>query len=134
MFFEDHETITLDPDANGMGPENNGEPSKDGATMRQVVETFAKAYFQNDEETLRGYLAEGFEGNPVFYPYPQQAGEMEGQYIAGVPEGDVPVGVICYVSYEFSGNAETEDAYSYLSMEMEKTGQGWKVLSYGLEG
>ncbi len=134
MFFEDHETITLDPDANGMGPENNGEPSKDGAAMRQVVETFAKAYFQNDEETLRGYLAEGFEGNPDFYPYPQQAGEMEGQYIAGVPEGDVPVGVICYVSYEFSGNAETEDAYSYLSMEMEKTGQGWKVLSYGLEG
>lgn len=134
MFFEDHETISLDPDANGMGPENSGELSEDGAAMRQVIEAFAEAYFQNDGEALCGYLAEGFEGNPDFYPYPEKAGEIEELYLSGVPQGDVPVGVVCYVSYEFSGNAETDGAYSYLSMEVEKTGQGWKVLSYGLEG
>lgn len=134
MFFEDYETISLDPDVNGMGPENNGEPSEDGAAMGQAVEAFAEAYFRNDEETLRSCLAEGFEGKPDFYPYPERAGEIEGLYISGLPEGNVAVGVICYVSYEFSGNVETDGAYSYLSMEMEKTGQGWKVLSYGLEG
>ncbi len=133
MFFEDYGTISLDPYANGMGPENSGELSEDGMAMRQIIEAFAEAYFKNDEEALRGYLAEGFEGNPDFYPYPERAEEIEELYLSGVPEGDVPVGVVCYVSYEFSGNAETDDAYSYLSMEVEKTGQGWKVLSYGLE-
>jgi len=134
MFFEDYGTISLDPYANGMGPENSGELSEDGMAMRQIIEAFAEAYFKNDEEALRGYLAEGFEGNPDFYPYPERAEEIEELYLSGVPEGNVPVGVVCYVSYEFSGNMEMDDAYSYLSMEVEKTGQGWKILSYGLEG
>lgn len=73
-------------------------------------------------------------GRIDFYPYPEQAEQIEGLYISGLPDGELPVGVVCYVSYEFSGNAETDGALSYLSMEMEKTEQGWKILSYGLEG
>ncbi len=133
MFFEDHETIILDPDANGMGPENNGEPSKDGMALRQAVEAFADAYFQNDQEALAAYLADGFAGRVEGYPYPEQAEQIEGLYISGLPEGEAPDGIICNIFYEFSGNVETDDAYSYLSMEIEKTGQGWKILNYGIE-
>ena len=134
MFFNEHETISLDPDANGMEKENSGELSEDAAAMRQGVEAFAEAYFQNDEETLKAYLSENFEGRIDFYPYPEQAEQIEGLYISGLPDGELPAGVICYVSYEFSGNVEMDAALSYLSMEMEKTEQGWRILSYGLEG
>lgn len=133
MFFNEHETIILDPVANGMERENNGGLSEDAIAMEQCVEGFVQAYFHNDEETLKTYLSESFEGEAEFYPYPGQADQIEGHYISGLPEGELPEGVICYVSYEYSGDAET-DAYRYLSMEMEKTEQGWKVLSYGLEG
>lgn len=133
MFFNEYETISLDPAVNGMERENRGEPSEDAAAMRQSVEGFAEAYFQNDEERLKAYLSESFEGAIDLYPYPEQSDQIEELYISGLPDGELPVGVICFVSYEFSGNGET-DALSYLSIEMEKTGQGWKILSYGLEG
>lgn len=83
---------------------------------------------------MKAYLSEGYEGGMDLYPYPEQAEQVEELFISGLPDGELDVGVICFVSYEFSGNAETDGSLSYLSIEMEKTGQGWRVLSYGLEG
>lgn len=134
MFFNDYDTILLDPEVNGMGRENSGQPSEDAIAMRQLAEGFAEAYFQGDEEKLKAYLSEGYEGGMDLYPYPEQAEQVEELFISGLPDGELDVGVICFVSYEFSGNAETDGSLSYLSIEMEKTGQGWRVLSYGLEG
>lgn len=134
MFFNDYETISLDPVLNSMERLNSGEPSDDATAMKQTLEAFAAAYFHNDEDTLRSYLTEGFEGGIDLYPYPEQAGEIEEMYIFGLPDGNLPVRIRCPVSYEFSGNAETDGALSYLGAEMLKTDQGWKISSYGLEG
>lgn len=134
MFFNDYETISLNPVLNNMERLNSGEPSEDAAAMEQTLEAFATAYFHNDEETLRFYLTEDFEGSIDLYPYPEQAGEIEEMYISGLPDGNLPVGISCPVSYEFSGNVEADGALSYLSAEMLKTDQGWKISFYGLEG
>lgn len=135
MFFRDYKTISLDPARNKMERLNSGELSEDAAAMKQTLEDFANAYFQNDEETLKSCLTADFEDRIELYPYPEQAGVIEGTYISGLPDGNLPVGVSCFVSYEFRGHAETndEDALSYLSVEMIKTDQGWKISFYGLE-
>lgn len=135
MFFHDYKTISLDPAQNDMEEANSGRISEDAAAMKQALEAFALAYFQNDEETLKSCLTMDFEDSIELYPYPEQAGVIEGTYISGLPDGNLPVGVSCFVSYEFRGHAETndEDALSYLSVEMIKTDQGWKISFYGLE-
>ncbi|MCM1127369.1 MAG: M56 family metallopeptidase [Lachnospiraceae bacterium] len=132
MFFNDYETVSLDPAQNHV--DNSGESSEDAAAMEQVMEGFAEAYFQNDEESLRTYLSEDYTDKMDLYPYPEQAGEIEGLYISGLPDGNLPEGAFCYVSYEFRGNVETDEALSYLSTEMVKTPEGWKISFYGLEG
>lgn len=134
MFFNDHETISLDPAQNNMERLNSGEPSEDAVEMKQTLEAFAAAYFHNDEETLRSYLIEDYEGSIDLYPYPEQAGEIEEMYISELPDGNLPVGACCFVSYEFSGNVEADGELTYLSAEMLKTDQGWKISFYGLEG
>lgn len=131
MYFENHETIALDPDANGM--QNDGEMSEDAEEMTRTAKAFAAAYFQNDTESLRSYLSEDFEGSMEAYPYPEAAGQIEGTYISGLPEGNLETGVCCALSYEFKGNAEADEALTYLDMEMIKTQQGFKIKSYGLE-
>lgn len=135
MFFNDHVTIFLDPARNNMEWANSGEPSEDAVAIEQTLEIFAAAYFQNDEETLKSCLTEDFEDNIELYPYPEQAGAIEGTHMSGLPDGNLPVGVSCFFSYEFRGHAETddEDALSYLSVEMVKTDQGWRISHYGLE-
>lgn len=135
MFFNDHETIFLDPERNNMEWANSGEPSEDAAAMQQTLEAFAMAYFQNDEETMKSCLTEDFADGIEMYPYPEQADAIEETYISGLPDGNLPVGVSCFVSYEFRGHAETddEDALTYLSAEMIKTDQGWRISFYGLE-
>lgn len=131
MYFANHETINLDPDINGM--QNDGELSEDAREMTKTAEEFAAAYFQNDMESFRLYLAEDFEGSAEAYPYPEAAGQIEGTYISGLPEGNLEIGVCCALSYEFKGNPEADETLTYLDMEMVKTQQGFKIKSYGLE-
>lgn len=133
MYMEDHEPVRLDLSANGMDRENSGEPSEDARAMRETAEGFAKAFFENDEETLKSFLTEDFEGAPEGYAYPEDADRIEETYVGGFPEGNVPTGVSCWISYEFKGNRETEDTLTYLSIKMKKTESGFKVSWYGLE-
>lgn len=133
MYFEDRETISLDPDTNGMQEANSGLPAGDAVEMTKLAKKFAAAYFQNDVETLRSLLVDDFTGPIDLYSYPEQAGKIEETYIGGLPEADVSIGVCCNVFYEFSGHAETDGALVYLDMQIVKTEQGFKVKWYGLE-
>lgn len=133
MYFEDREAISLDPAVNGMQEADSGAFSEDAAEMTRAVKEFASAYFRNDVETLRLYLAEDFADTIDMYSYPEQAEQIEETYIGGLPERDVPVGVSCNVFYEFSGLTQTDGALAYLDIEMIKTQQGWKVKWYGIE-
>ncbi|MDE7275090.1 MAG: M56 family metallopeptidase [Lachnospiraceae bacterium] len=133
MYLEQLGVIDLDPDANGMQRINAGEPCEDAVEMRQTVETFAAAYFENDETVLRSLLTEDFAGTADLYPYPENAAQITENYLAGLPDDNIEIGVTCPLIYEFSGHAESDGAYVYLSMEVTRTEDGFRVRSYGLE-
>ncbi|MDE7415756.1 MAG: M56 family metallopeptidase [Lachnospiraceae bacterium] len=133
MYLEQLGIITLDPDVNGMQRINSKEPCEDAVEMRKTAETFATAYFENDETVLRSLLTEDFAGDVELYYYPENAAQIEENYLGGLPNDNIEVGVTCWLSYEFSGHAESDGAYVYLSMQVTKTKDGFRIKSYGLE-
>lgn len=135
MYFNNRESFSLDPEENNMQAVNSGEPCKDAVEITETVRVFADAYFANDEETLRALLTEDFEERVEMYAYPEHAEQIREEYIGGngIPDEDVAIGVTCYVFYEFGGHAETGDALAYLSMELTKTEDGFKVKRYEME-
>ena len=132
MYFDNRESFSLDPEANNMQAVNSGEPCEDAVEITRTARAFADAYFGNEEETLRGLLTEDFEGAVEMYAYPERAGEIWEDYIGGrgMPDENMAVGVTCYVYYKFGGHAETGEALAYLSMEMTKTEDGFRVRRY----
>lgn len=133
MYLDQMENITLDPDINGMQRINSKEPCEDAVAMRNTAETFAAAYFENDEAMLRSLLSEDFAGTADLYDYPENAAQIRENYLAGLPDDNIETGVTCWLSYEFGGHAESDGAYVYLSMEVTKTEDGFRIRSYGLE-
>ena len=134
MYFDNRESFSLDPKENNMQAVNSGEPCEDAVEITKTARVFADAYFENDEETLRALLTEDFEERIELYAYPEQAGQIREEYIGGnLPDDNVAVGITCYVFYEFSGHAQTGDAPVYLSMEMTKTEEGFRVKRYEVD-
>ncbi len=136
MYFDNRESFSLDPDENGMQAVNSGEPCEDAVKIKETIRTFARAYFENNEETLRGLLAEDFEGKVEMYDYPEQADRIRETHVggSGIPGINIDIGVHVYVYYEFTGWAEVEDnTVAYLSMSMVKTQDGFKIRWYGVE-
>lgn len=133
MYLEQAGTITLDPDANGMQRINSNEPCEDAVEMRRTVEAFAAAYFENDEAVLRSLLADDFDGTVDLYSDPENAAQIRENSLSGLPDDNIETGVTCWLSYEFGGHAEADGAYVYLSMEVTKTPEGFRIKSYGLE-
>lgn len=135
MYFDNRESFSLDPEVNAMQAVNSGEPCEDAVEIADTIRTFADAYFGNDADTLRGLLTEDFEGRVEMYAYPEQADQIWESHIGGrgMPDENVEVGVTCYVFYEFGGHAETGEALAYLSLQMTKTQEGFRVRWYGIE-
>lgn len=135
MYFDNRESISLDPEVNHMQAVNSGEPCEDAVEITRTIRAFADAYFGNDEAALRGLLTEDFEGEPEMYAYPGQADQIWVNHIGGrgIPDENIAVGVTCYVYYEFGGHAEAGDALAYLSMQVTKTEEGFRVRWYGIE-
>lgn len=133
MYLEQSGSIALNPDANGMQRVNSGELCEDAAAMKTVAETFAAAYFENDEAVVRSLLTEDFAETVELYAYPENAAQIRENDLTGLPDDNIEIGVTCWLSYEFSGHVESDGAYVYLSMEVTKTEEGFRIKSYGLE-
>ena len=120
---------------NHMQAVNSGEPCEDAMEITRTARAFADAYFGNDADALRGLLAEDFEGTAEMYPYPEQAGQIREAFIGGrgIPDENIDIGVTCHVFYKFEGHAETGEALAYLTMEMTKTEEGFRIKWYGIE-
>lgn len=131
MYLEQPESIVLDPDTNGMQRINRNEPCEDAIEMQRTAETFAAAYFENDETVLRSLLTEDFSGSVELYSDPENAAQISKNSLAGLPDDNIENDVTCWLSYEFSGHEEADGAYVYLSMEVTKTPEGFRVKSYG---
>lgn len=89
------------------------------------VETFSLYFFSGNTEDLEKCLAEDCQNPAVCYEG-ETAGDITVKTIAPIEDDNHLFASIQFIA----GN---EDSFSYLSMELINTEEGWKVLSYGVE-
>lgn len=100
------------------------------AEEERLLETagaFAKAYFTGDSEALRAHMAAGSAAADRYTDGTVELSEVRYQGLQHVSEEDGS----CTVSLAFPG---PDDALRYLTVELRKEGESWKVSFYGLEG
>ena len=92
---------------------------------------FSEAYFAADTGKMQEYLEEGFAYQVEGYSGNGEAVSIEN--IKGLSETKQrQVGDVEFMAVEFLEGAWS-DSLSYLSMELVKQEDGWKVRSYDLE-
>lgn len=98
---------------------------------RTLVEDFSKAYFANDTDSIKQYLADSYSGDGKGFP-----GDKGGVVVESITDSmdaqNAQVGENCIGAVQFK-ERETDDYYQYLTIELVREESGWKVVSYGLE-
>ena len=104
-------------------PEN---PETEEQILNNFLEDFTRAYFYGTAEDVQPFLAADFQGPVDAY----QGGEPSGiETRLLFPQEDDPSRYIASIQFV----AGDEDSYTYLSLELVNTEEGWKVSFYGLE-
>ncbi len=97
-------------------------------SLLNAVSAFEQAFFENDVQGIKAQLISN-------YPYRIEGYAGSGYQlvnIKGLPEAsEYPVGTRCRISLEILEDGD--DSYSYLTLEMIRQEEGWKVESYYLE-
>ncbi len=125
------ETLPTDIQESG-SVENGGETlSTDGQEIKGIVEAFATVYFSGDKDSIQNYLTTPFEWNLDVYE--GAADKVSDMSIKGLTEiGEKAIGDICVVSLEYKDSAKS-DTFQYLTIELMKQSNGWKIQFYGIE-
>lgn len=106
--------------------------SEDAMAIGHIATDFSRAYFDGDQEELGKYLADSYDGDIEIYPdaEPEVAGMTAVKGLEDIGEsriGDTQViSVVC-------DRASAGEGFLYLTLEMVKQEDGWKVYFYGLE-
>lgn len=104
-------------------PEN---PETEEQILNNFLEDFVRAYFYGTAEDLRPYLSADFQGPVEAY----QGGEPSGiETRLLFPQENDPSRYIASIQFV----AGDEDSYTYLSIDLVNTEDGWRVDFYGLE-
>ncbi|MCH5249726.1 MAG: hypothetical protein J1E98_07325 [Lachnospiraceae bacterium] len=100
--------------------------------IEDIVSAFASAFFAADTDAIQKYLVDPYEWGIDVYDNPDQADKVNIIGIKGIP-GNLAgnVGDECVASLEFSNPGE--DSLTYLTIELVKYEDSWKVKFYGLE-
>ena len=107
--------------------------SDEALAAKDTAEAFTAAFFAADEETLRQYLADDYEYPVELYSYPaEMAQNITFRGLDTIEAADN--GQTAFVSVQFVNTPESDDSYQYLSIELVKQKDGWKVQFYGIEG
>lgn len=129
-----------DPESFGAAPLAGGEhdmpavatpsPADDSAEISRIVEAFAEAYYTDDVRTLKSLLTDPFEGEVYTH---NGSGVWSDLKLKGLSEmGELELGTVLEVSLEHR-DSEFEDMLVYMTIELVKQPDGWKISSYGLE-
>lgn len=105
--------------------------STDAAAITEVVTAFSDAYFAGDEETLKTYLTEPDTSDIEVYADAETVTDISAPDLSAV--SDKQVGDVETVSLQFRPSPDA-DSFQYLTMELVKQDDGWKVQFYGIEG
>lgn len=106
--------------------------SEDALEIKDTVDAFAEAYFAGEKEEMGKYLADSYSGDIDIYSDADtklvEIMELKGmEDIADAQTGDTHI-----VSLECN-MAGTGEGLWYLTLEVVKQEEGWKILSYGME-
>lgn len=123
-------TFALTPDKPRGAEQADGVPDEEQATIRDLATDFYTAYFSGDAEGIKNYLSSAFDGTPEVYDAPDTAGAIAIHEMKIHDETKAMTGGRS-VSVEFT--VPGEDSYTYLSIELVKENDEWKVSAYGLE-
>ena len=104
-------------------PEN---PETEEQILNNFLENFTRAYFYGTAEDVQPFLAADFQGPVDAY----QGGEPSGiETRLLFPQEDDPSRYVASIQFV----AGDEDSYTYLSIDLVNTEDGWRVDFYGLE-
>lgn len=103
------------------------DPLKEARTL---VEEFSKAYFANDTDSIKQYLADSYSGDGKGFP--GDKGAVVDSIKDSMDAQNTQIGENYTGAVQFK-ERETDDYYQYLTIELVKEESGWKVVSYGLE-
>ncbi len=103
------------------------DPIKEARTL---MEDFSKAYFANDTDSIRQYLADSYSGDGKGFP--GDKGAVVESIKDSMDAQNAQVGENYTGAVQFK-ERETDDYYQYLTIELVREESGWKVISYGLE-
>ncbi len=103
------------------------DPLKEARTL---MEEFSKAYFANDTDSIRQYLADSYSGDGKGFP--GDKGAVVESIKDSMDAQNAQVGENYTGAVQFK-ERETDDYYQYLTIELVREESGWKVISYGLE-
>ena len=105
--------------------------SDDAKEITDVVTAFSDAYFAGDEETLKTYLTEPHSYDITVNTSDETITDISLPDLSEVT--DKQVGDVETVSLQYRPSPDA-DSFEYLTMELVKQDDGWKVLFYGIEG
>lgn len=106
--------------------------SEDAVEINDVSVAFASAYFAGDREEMGKYLADSYGGDIDIYS-DADTKLVEIMELKGVEDiADAQTGDTHIVSLECN-MAGTGEGLWYLTLEVMKQEEGWKILSYGME-
>ena len=104
-------------------PEN---PETEEQILNNFLEDFTRAYFYGTTEDVQAFLSADFQGPVDAY----QGGEPSGiETRLLFPQENDPSRYVASIQFV----AGEEDSYTYLSIDLVNTAEGWKVAFYGLE-
>lgn len=102
--------------------------SEEAIAVKEVAEKFAQAYFTRDMDGVMLYVDKGTRaevyGENVWNHMPVFNLKWDPEKIASNETVNL--------QFEFKIN-EDLDSYDYLDIVLSKTGEGWKINSYGIE-
>lgn len=108
--------------------ESSSNLSEEAIAVKEVAEKFAQAYFTRDMDGVMLYVDKGTRaevyGENVWDHMPVFNLKWDAEKIASNETVNL--------QFEFKIK-EDMDSYDYLDIVLSKTGEGWKINSYGIE-
>lgn len=119
-------------------PESGNNPSPaegenflntpEGQAFEKTAKAFAQAFFRGDQNTMKEHLLTP-ESDEHSFPKNNLANNVESMTLKWNPEQIKET----TISAQYEIRLKGADTYQYLDLQLEKTGQEWKVKTFGLE-
>lgn len=105
--------------------------SEDAEEIQDIAEKFSAAYFSGDMEEIKKYLTDPYDWDIEVYSNPEKSADISVIAIKGISDvGNKNVDDVCVISIQYK---QSDDMGQFLTIELIKKSEGWKIQFYGIE-